>query len=202
MFERQKKKIKSFVILVLALLFMFALFVLMIKLLGTFLVIEDRPKKSDAIVVLGGEEGADRVRTAAELFHKGFASRIILTGAPAGGEVGSAKYMSYQITKFGVPREALILENQAKTTHENATHVKAVVSSMGFKSAIVVSSSYHMRRARMIFNKVFDGTDVKLLYSPVRDIDYLDGSWWKYPEKRINVFSEYAKLIYYQKYLF
>jgi len=53
----------------------------LLRLAGSFWVVDDEPAKSDVIVILGDDNfSADRARRAAELFKLGFAPRVIASG--------------------------------------------------------------------------------------------------------------------------
>lgn len=81
-----------------------------------WLAIDDRPVPADAIVVPGGE-WVLRPKRAAELFQQGRAPRIIVSGK---GEAGP---LQLALRERGVPAAAIELENQARSTQENAVFV-------------------------------------------------------------------------------
>ena len=59
---------------------------------------------------------------------------------------------------FGIPRDALLTENKATSTYENALYSKEIILENEIKSALVVTSNYHMRRTRLAFERVFHDT--------------------------------------------
>ena len=96
---------------------------------------EDAPK-ADAIVLLGGGmgsntnvypyaemwNGADRVWHAARLYRAGKAPLVIPTGC---GEREGALPL---LRDFGVPEEAILVEDKARNTEENAKFVEALIN--------------------------------------------------------------------------
>ena len=96
---------------------------------------EDAPK-ADAIVLLGGGmgsnmnvypyaemwNGADRVWHAARLYKAGKAPIVIPTGC---GERESAVPLLHD---FGVPDEAILVEDKARNTEENAKFVEKMIN--------------------------------------------------------------------------
>lgn len=61
---------------------------------------------------------------------------------------------------LGVPRDAVILEKQVKSTYENARLVRAIGEPRGWTRILLVSSPDHMRRALLTFGKQAPGLEV------------------------------------------
>ena len=103
---------------------------------------------------LGG--GADRVWHAARLYRRGLAPIIILTGGRAPGLESrddiqtEAQAMRLVLIDFGVPESAMILEEGARNTRENASKTKALI---GEQRAALVTSAFHMPRSIATFEK-------------------------------------------------
>lgn len=110
----------------------------------------------DVIVLLGGSMGietntssyaematsADRVWQAARLFKAGKASKIIATG-------DYAKDTTLPLLKeFGVGEDAVSFLD-ARTTEEEAKGLEK----LGYKKILLVTSAWHMKRARLMFEK-------------------------------------------------
>lgn len=122
---------------------------------------EDMPK-ADAIVLLGGGiggctnypyadlgPGADRAWHAARLWKAGKAPIIIPSNE--GAELADIKLLM----DLGVPRDAVILENRAVNTEENAKFVANLLAVKNAKNSkiLLVTSAYHMRRSLYMFQK-------------------------------------------------
>jgi len=67
----------------------------------------------------------------------------------------------------------------------------------GYKSAIVVTSDYHMRRSRLVFNKEFKGTGISLTFCNAKDKNFIAAKWWTNSYSLNIVQSEYLKLMGY-----
>ena len=119
---------------------------------------EDMPE-ADAIVLLGGGiggstnypyadlgPGADRAWHAARLWKAGKAPIIIPSNV--GAELADIKLLM----DLGVPRDAVILENRAVNTEENAKFVANLLSAKKSK-ILVVTSACHMKRSLYMFQK-------------------------------------------------
>ncbi len=118
-----------------------------------------------AIVLLGGAtapalppyrphpdlgDAADRIWHAARLYKEGLAPKIIVSGGRAPGletrsEIQTeAQAMRLLLRDLGVPDTAMILEDQARTTQENARRTKALIGELPIA---LVTSGFHMPRA-------------------------------------------------------
>ena len=111
---------------------------------------------ADAIVLLGGSMGietnlssyaemwtsADRVWQAARLYKAGKSPIVIATG---NGAVDTTLPL---LNDFGVPSE-IVSFHDARNTEEEAK----LVQKMGYKKILLVTSAWHMKRAKMMFEK-------------------------------------------------
>ena len=87
-----------------------------------------------------------------------------------------------------------------ESTHLEISQAKTMMDELGFKSAIFVSSPYHMRRVRLIAESVFRGGGYHLLFVPTR-YDITNGKlWWsnRYDLKRVA--TEYVKIFWFLLY--
>lgn len=122
---------------------------------------ENMPE-ADAIVLLGGgvwgttnypyamlKDGADRAWHAARLWKAGKASIIIPSNVDA--ELCDINLL----VDLGVPREAVVLENKAVNTEENAKLVRDILAAKNVKNAkiLLVTSACHMKRSLYMFQK-------------------------------------------------
>lgn len=118
----------------------------------------------EAIVVLGGGmtpaappflmepdlgEAADRVWYAAQLYRRGVARRVIVSGGSllagnGGPATTEAEAMRRFLVDLGVPSEAIIPEGKSMTTLDNIRNVREAV---GEARVALVTSAYHMPRA-------------------------------------------------------
>ena len=170
---------------------------LWLEAIARFLIVDDELSPADAIVVLGGG-GKERIEHGVKLYNSGYAARIIMTGMVhnlPGVTTTWAGFAMQEAVALGVPEDVIIPEEQAIDTDENAEYVKEIMVDRGLKSAIVVSSPYHMRRARAIFRKVFkDQAGISLQFSSVEDSSFQVQGWWKRKRDRSRVIWEYRRL--------
>jgi uncharacterized SAM-binding protein YcdF (DUF218 family) len=178
---------------------------LWLEAMAKFLIVKDELSQADVIVILGGG-GQERVKHGVKLYQSGYAMRIIATGMEENlpGLVTTwPKLAMREAVSLGVPEDAIILEERSTSTYEDAKYVKEDMLYRNFKSAIITSSPHHMRRARMIFRKVFeDEEDISLQFSPVEDSDFQTYKWWTREKELVGVVNEYCKLVlYFFKYI-
>lgn len=158
--------------------------------LARMLVVNEAPEHVDVLITLGGD--SDRELYAAELYNLGIAPKVIMSG---GGS--AADKMAEKAIKKGVRERDIIVERNSKSTYDNAVNSREIVLRENFKSAIVISSPYHMRRSKMVFNRVFKKTGVKLIYCSTSDSGFNVGGQCNSKNDRRIVKREYTKLVYY-----
>lgn len=124
----------------------------------------------DMAIVLGGmsriderQERADfnfsgdRLFQTLELYHKGRVNKIFISGGSGSishPEHREAIYIKKYLKNIAIPDSNIIIESNSKNTYENAVFSKHILDSLQFKGSILlVTSSFHMRRALAIFEK-------------------------------------------------
>ncbi|SFI07411.1 YdcF family protein [Albimonas pacifica] len=93
-----------------------------------------------------------RIETAARLFAAGRAPRILVTGgAPAGGPATEAEAMRRALAARGVPEGAILVEDRARDTLENARFSIPILRAAGVSRVVLVTDRVHMPRALALF---------------------------------------------------
>jgi uncharacterized SAM-binding protein YcdF (DUF218 family) len=151
-----------------------------------FLCVDSGPVKADVIVVLGGGSH-ERPARAAELFKEHAAPRIIISGW------GDSDINRRLLMAAGVPASAIELENQSRTTRENAQFTIKLLREEKVTRVIIVTSWYHSRRALACFRHY--APELKFYSRP----SYFASARADWPHNRIGsrVRLEYAKLLGY-----
>ena len=94
---------------------------------------------------------ADRVVAAARLWRTGQVDRIVLAGG-TGAAISEAELMARFAVDLGVPRAAMVLEGESRTTRENALRVAATLRDNRLGTDIaLVTSAMHLPRAMAEF---------------------------------------------------
>jgi uncharacterized SAM-binding protein YcdF (DUF218 family) len=99
---------------------------------------------ADALVVLGGD-GPARAAWAAELWHRGAARQVLVTGD---GDCGSIRAAMIEAK---VDPAVIRTECRSRNTWENALYSAPILTEMNVRSAVIVTSWFHSRRAMETF---------------------------------------------------
>jgi len=162
---------------------------------GHYLAVADPIAHADAIVAISGDTGA-RTDTAVTLWKQGYAPLLIFSGASQDPQsVASAELMKRSAIAAGVPAEAILVEPASATTEENATNVAELMHARNLRTAILVTSPYHQRRASMLFEREFDRRGgISFRNHPADDPDWDPNVWWTHDPSRTRTLVELAKL--------
>jgi len=151
-----------------------------LKALGVALITDDPLHPAGAILVLAGEsrEG-DRVRHAVQLFKRGLAPLLVLSGTPMGFRTHEADVMRRHAEFLGVPSTRILTVKQnGDSTKEEAGVVVPILKRRGLKEVILVTSNYHTARAKRIFERAAGPYGPHFLASPVNDGLFEPDGWW------------------------
>ncbi len=162
--------------------------------IGRYFSPTDSLTKADAIVVVSGSN--ERLDHALSLYKSGFGPKLIFSGAASEGPMSNAKAWKIEAIKNGVPTNAIIIEEKAISTYENALFTKDIIIERGFKHIILVSSVYHQRRAYESFKNVLKGQDVVIQNSPAEAPLWRVDNWWRSKSGIQTTIREVVKLIW------
>ena len=158
-----------------------------------------QPDQSDLIVALGGDQGT-RVSEVLNLFSRGYAPRILLTGVDAGHPKTRPAYLEWRETYLvekGVPRSALVFDLQSANTWEEAQNTLALMQKENWRRVMVVSDPPHMRRLSWVWRRVFEGSGKEFLLIAASNDNWNPGRWWSNEITGQFVLMELIKLAYY-----
>lgn len=123
----------------------------------------DTARPAAAIVVLGAAQYAGhpspvlraRLDHAIELFQRGLAPRLIVTGGKGNGDTTSEAAVSRRyVERHGVPASAVLVEPHGRTTGESMTGVAALMRGQPSRDVILVSDPFHMLRLFILARRV------------------------------------------------
>lgn len=175
----------------------------------SFIFVEDEPAPAD-IIFLPGSVSPEPAERAAELYNAGYAPRILPSGrfsykkdrfgGPAGKrDVYSGNYATEWeflrdvLIKNGVPEAAILREDKAGHTVDNAFLSKQVLENAGItvRKAIICCRSYHARRCLMTYGWAFPGVEFSIC--PVEALGIGRENWHSTEAGREKVLSEVSK---------
>jgi uncharacterized SAM-binding protein YcdF (DUF218 family) len=163
----------------------------------------DRPRPSDYVMILGGDQKF-RPEVAAALVQEGLARQVLLAPAlPSAGPEAAAplpyhERMRSVLMHAGVAGNAiLILDKPVASTYDEAAALAAFLQARPAARVTVVTSGYHTRRARWIFSQVLGPRQncVSFVSAPA---DWAQpDTWWQAGSGRETILWEYAKMAFY-----
>ena len=154
------------------------------------------PEPSDAIIVISGDEQLARFREGVRLFKDGMGQYLVFSGAARDNGTSNADVMRDLAVEAGVDQSAILEDPLGEDTWGNAVYTRGLLEQRGARSAILVTSPYHARRAKMTFDAAYSGTGIKLVVHAAPDSEWRKLSWWRDAETRRLTFSELQKLLY------
>ena len=118
---------------------------------------------ADIAIVLGNPVNSDsslspwlkgRVDKAYDLYQEGRVKKIFVSGGPGEYGVPEGDAMKAYLLKKKLPDSVIISDNAGKNTYYTARDFRTLNDSVHFRSAIVVTSFYHVSRAKYIIKKL------------------------------------------------
>ena len=116
----------------------------------------DQAGPADAIVVLGAAAYdirpspvfTERIRHGIDLYERGYAPTLVFTGGYGDGARFSESQVARRFAvRAGVPEDAILIETLSRTTRQNLSRSRDLLSEHGLQRVIVVSDPLHMARA-------------------------------------------------------
>lgn len=182
-----------------------------IRAVTEFVFVEDQPEKADVIFLPGSRKVEHAIR-AAELYRAGYAPYVLPSGRftisrgyflelpePLRSEYPGQfetewHFLKAVLMKHGVPEEAILREDQATYTWENAQFSRDVLARQGIsvKSAILACHAFHARRALLYYQAAMP--DVRFLVCPAQTPGYTRSDWHLTEKGRARVLGEVQRL--------
>jgi|CZKC01.1.fsa_nt_gi uncharacterized SAM-binding protein YcdF (DUF218 family) len=152
-----------------------------LRTVGDYWVVEDLSAQADALIILSDDDFiGSRAARAADLYHEGRAPVIIASGRMMRPYAGVGELMQRDLTDRGVPSSAIeIYRHHASDTLEEAQTLRSLVVQKGWRHVVIVTSNYHTRRARYIFQRVFP-LGVQVDVASAKDPDFDISDWWEH----------------------
>lgn len=102
--------------------------------------------------------------------QEGLAPRVFVVGT------GDNERNRRALVREGVPKDHITCETASESTLENAMFIRPLLEKAGVHRAILVTSSYHTRRALAVFQQLVPGIRFEMVPSRI--------SWWDTPKGR------------------
>ncbi len=182
-----------------------------IRAVTDFIFVEDAPEKADVILVPGSRKIENCLRAAA-LHRQGYAPYVLPSGRysisrgcfpelpeplrseyPGPHETEWAFFKAV-LMKQGVPEEAILREDQATYTWENARFSRDVLAREGVpvRTAILCCHGFHARRALLYYQAAMP--DTRFIVCPADIPGYGRDEWFTWEKGRERVLGEVQRL--------
>jgi uncharacterized SAM-binding protein YcdF (DUF218 family) len=170
-----------------------------------YLVVNDKLEPADIIFLLNSEVNT-RPFYASDLYRQGLAPVIVIarsedTPTVDLGLVPNDTDIDVGVMeKLGVPADKIIVlpvPGGVTSTFDEAMALKQYIEANGVHSIILVTSAFHTRRARWIFDRELSGLPVTLEMAAAPYPTFDQANWWQNETGLITVNNEYIKLAFY-----
>ena len=125
-----------------------------LQVIWDYLGMHQEPVKADVIVGFGNFN-TDIARRAAQLYHQGYAPKILFTGGLGRNTEGmlpepEAVRFAKVAMECGVPEEDIILEDQSRNTKENIEFTRALLEERGIPHAHILGVHQPFMERRIV----------------------------------------------------
>ncbi len=155
-----------------------------------FIFVENEPIKVDVILVTGGSR-PQLIEKSVELYKQGYASHILISGGANPKLKGwgtEFEYLKNIALSSGVPEDAILKEDQAKHTFDNANSSWNVLqnSNLKTKKVILVCKAHHSKRALLTYQTAFP-INTEFIVCPIVDERNVQKDNWFLDKDRIDI---------------
>ncbi len=164
------------------------------------MLVSDHPQKSDVIVVLGGDRNDIRYDRAVELLRAGYGQHLLLDANAGGLMYGKTEANYAQEFLNQAPADIRsrlhVCPYMADSTFEETEDVARCLDKLNAHSALIVTSTYHTRRALSTFRKREPGYHWSATGAP--DPVVWGPRWWRHREWAKTHLGEWERMIWWQ----
>ena len=142
------------------------------------LMLTDPLVPADVVIALGGDARCMRERGAADLYKRGFAPRVIVSGVPYAWGIHTGDAAKRYVTSLGVPPDDILVLRKSWNTRLEAIDVAGLMRQNGWHSAIIVTSPFHSRRALYTFRRYASEFTFYSAPLPTEPPEWQPERWW------------------------
>jgi uncharacterized SAM-binding protein YcdF (DUF218 family) len=113
----------------------------------------DEPEHADAVVVLGPGQEGERIKAAIALMDEGTAPILLLSEGHGTRQAEERALCAERDSRF----EVICFRADPFSTRGEARTVDALARAREWRSIVLVTSTYHVVRARMLFRRCYKG---------------------------------------------
>jgi uncharacterized SAM-binding protein YcdF (DUF218 family) len=146
--------------------------------LAEALIREDRLVKADVIVALAGDNRSNREKKAAELYHQGWADNVVVSGMKYDLGFHTGEAARRYVARLGVPEAKISMISETLNTRAEARILEQLMRERGWRSAIIVTSAFHSRRAAYTIEKAAPDLTFYSAPVPIGAPEWAPDAWW------------------------
>ena len=180
-------KRKIVVSLIIAIVLLFSQYEVLLKGYARFFTIDNATSGMEATIVILSGKPLARIPKALELYTAGYGTRLLLTiqrkeNSKAAQIFLTQEQKGQKIAEFfNVPAKfesVPSLKGGATSTFDEAYDLLAFCKKENLMHIIIVTDSFHSRRAFYAFKKVFKGSNIKVEVSGASNGIFNEENWW------------------------
>ena len=150
--------------------------------ISRFIFVEDAPQRADIGFIPGGP-GDENVLRAARLYREGYIPLLLPSGAHSitrpgyeGAEASEWAHMQRLLMANGVPESAILREDQAAYTWQNALFSRRLTDTLGLpiRTALLCCKAHHARRALTYYEMAYPETKILVCPAPLPGVSRED----------------------------
>jgi uncharacterized SAM-binding protein YcdF (DUF218 family) len=151
----------------------------------------------DCVYILGGDADT-RPFAAAALIRKGWARRALIpTNATETHEPTHHSLLREILRRRGVAAQNIVdLPGEVTSTRDEVLALRRYLQEHSVRSVAVITSDYHTRRARAIFQRQLGGGKTELYFISAPTERFHAADWWQHEQGWKMYLGEYVKLAY------
>jgi uncharacterized SAM-binding protein YcdF (DUF218 family) len=168
-----------------------------LKAVGDYMLVETPLARADVCLVFGNPHADHLAEQAAELYHRGYFSLIVVSGGVATGDGRlEAHRMRDVLLAKGVPAEIIMVEDKARNTGENVIYsMKLLDEKKGLGNIDSVLAIGHIQAARrFLMTLERHWPQVTKMFTTRNCFGVPKELWHTHPDFRAKVLSEYEKI--------
>lgn len=167
--------------------------------------VQSNPKKADVLFIFGSSYG--NWEQVANLYRGGFVPMVFVAGGLKYGE-DFETIMSHTIREalvhFGVPQEAIIVDDRSRNTLEDALFGRDIFveKHIPHQRILFAAKAPHSGRCLKTLRKIFPESELfpfiyDFMYGDRLITEKVSEAWWKEPFGRSYVYGEYQRILLY-----
>lgn len=175
-----------------------------LRAMGNYLDVGIEPTTMDAVYILGGSPH-DRGLHALTIYADSLCRNFICTGGNTHGtliaygvDMRESELTARFLENQGVPANFIRALSGSTSTYEESLEIWKDCKDKGYGKIGVLSSAYHTRRVRWIFERQFENSGVEVCILSAPPTNYDPAKWWESENGMLFFFNEIVKIGYYR----